>query len=145
MGTAVLWFNRLCAMALAFAICSASGHAYALPTPCKTDGGKTWYFSIGKTVFGLTNLDPTILGSEADEVEPGDRLVPPNPEAPEGCKDDPQQLRYFRPEGWPRLQSAGYAGDLPIWADTLSLERFPPPDGDSPDVDLVVFFSSRVC
>jgi hypothetical protein len=124
---------------VALAILLAPVHAFALPKVCGANGGRTWAFSIGRTVFELTNLDPTILASEAHNVDPSEWLVPPNPAMPVGCKDNPQQLSYFRPKGWPRLQPTGYTGEMPVGAHSLQLIRFPPPDGDDPKVDIILF------
>jgi hypothetical protein len=142
MASPIVWFNRLC-VAVTLAISLAPRHAFALPEACKADGGKTWTFSIGRTVFELVNYNPAILASEADNVYPRGMLVPPNPAVPVGCRDDPQQLSYFRPKGWPRLQPAGYAGDMPIWAYSLQLIRFPTPDGDDPKGDKILFWREQ--
>jgi hypothetical protein len=144
MAISNLWF-KLPWIGVALAISLAPGYAFALPQACKSDGGKTWYFSIGKTVFEMSNFDPAIFNpasfrSNAGDVAPDERLIPPNPAVPIGCRDNPQQLRYFEVWGWPRLQPVGYAGDMPIAPGPLWLIRFSPPVDDAPKEDKILFW-----
>ena len=73
---------------------------------CAADGGKTWYFSLGRVVFerkinvAKLTIDPTFV----ENVDPSAILQAPDPKAPIGCKDNPQQLRYYSTTGWPQLE-----------------------------------------
>jgi len=142
MASPIVWFNRLC-VAVTLAISLAPSHAFALPEACKADGGKTWYFSIGRAVYELKNFNASIVRSDADEasdIDPGEKLIPPNPAVPIGCRDNPEQLRYFRAEGWPPLQPMGYAGEMPDAPRMLWLIRYPLPGDDVPKGNRLLFF-----
>jgi hypothetical protein len=71
------------------------------------ENDKTWYFSFGKTVFERPyssfkqfDLGWTIL----TPIDPRNALIPPNPHAPVGCKDNPQQLSELYTSDWPTLE-----------------------------------------
>jgi hypothetical protein len=123
-------------------LCSWPALAFAPNDPvqiCKADGGKTWYFSLGREVFEITNPDYSNGGPLVDNVDARYALIPPNPASPIGCKGNPQQLREFSSLNWPRLEPDKYTGNMPPTTDLVELIRYPYSNTVTPNVDPVIF------
>lgn len=108
---------------------------------CKSDNGKTWFFSIGKDVFETSfatstgkEFFPTILNINSSE-----KLVPPDPTAPVGCRNNPQQLQTYSGLNVPILSGGKYHPDIPSSIYELQMSRFRPDGKTIYDVAIANF------
>lgn len=78
---------------------------------CKIDDGLTWYFSLGRTVFEMSSsnfIGKNSQSLEIKNIDPEQALIPPNPNIPVGCRDNPQQLVGIKIGQWPTFGKYDY-------------------------------------
>ncbi len=100
------------------------------PEFCRLDSGRIWYFSVGHMVFRI----PIFNGFSAnlsERLSPGDRLAPPDPTAPTGCRDNPQQLSAVWLINWPQLKPSKDTQNFPTIVYQLNLRLGTPTDQDA--------------
>jgi len=111
---------------------------------CKLDGGNTWYFSIGRTVFRLTSQEypSTIIQFQdfkrVDDIDKRYDLMPPNPASPIGCEENPQQLSDFDSIGL-QLEQNDYLGNMPKHAAAIEM-FFNSSVDNTPSINPALFF-----
>ncbi len=119
-----------------FFVCFGSRLSFAddVDQVCNTDSHKIWYVAIGSDVFAFPydQFFNSTGGPLVEDVDPRQALLPPNPKAPIGCKDNPQQLRHFSVLNRPEIESINPTASFPQYIGLLEMSLYPGPYAPAP-------------
>jgi len=107
---------------------------------CVSGNQKIWYIAIGIDVFALpySQFFDQTGGPTVDNLDQKFLNVPPNPKAPVGCKDNPQQVTRFAVLNRPNLEPQTYSGPMPQEIYKLEMYTYPNRTLSGPKFDPII-------